>query len=127
MLNRQFGVVNFELLKPFFISIYRSSHLFASPVASLPLLQLHIRRNIESSSRSRALPVNVRSLASIRAELQDGYRFVSGNKLAEAQAAFRSVLHALLLVALTSDDEAKEVRSSFLAYFGTSADSALVA
>jgi len=34
---------------------------------------------------------------------------VSGNKLAEAQATFRSVLAALLLVALSSDEEAKQV------------------
>lgn len=42
-------------------------------------------------------------------ELSEGYRFVSGNKLADAQASFRSVLQALLLVAVSSDDEGKEV------------------
>jgi coatomer protein complex subunit alpha (xenin) len=55
------------------------------------------------------LPVAVRSLESIRTELAEGYRFVSMNKLAEAQSTFRSVLQALLLVVVSSDDEAKEV------------------
>jgi hypothetical protein len=55
------------------------------------------------------LPVAIRSLQSIRSELAEGYRFVSGNKLVEAQNTFRSVLHALLLVVVSSDDEAKQV------------------
>jgi coatomer protein complex subunit alpha (xenin) len=76
---------------------------------SLPLLHLHIRRNIAESSLSRVLPVAVRTLQSIRSELAEGYRFVAGNKLPEAQTTFRSVLQALLLVAVSSDDEGKEV------------------
>jgi coatomer subunit alpha len=36
---------------------------------------------------------------------------VSGAKLPEAQATFRSVLQSLLFVAVSSDDEAKEVSS----------------
>ena len=55
------------------------------------------------------LPVAVRSLQSIRSELAEGYRFVSGNKLVDAQNTFRSVLRALLLVVVSSDDEAKQV------------------
>lgn len=68
-----------------------------------------MRRNPTESSPGRVLPVAARSLQSVRAELAEGYRFVSGNKLAEAQATFRSVLIALLLVVLSSDDEAKQV------------------
>jgi coatomer protein complex subunit alpha (xenin) len=35
---------------------------------------------------------------------------VSGNKLPDAQTTFRSVLQGLLLVVVSSDEEAKEVR-----------------
>jgi coatomer protein complex subunit alpha (xenin) len=108
ILNRQLGIVNFVDLKPLFLAIYRSSHTYLTPVASLPPLQLHIRRNPAETSLTRALPVVVRSLASIRSELSEGFRFVSGNKLPEAQTVFRSVLRALLLVPLSSDDEAKQ-------------------
>jgi coatomer protein complex subunit alpha (xenin) len=95
-------------LRPLFLSIYRSSHTYLSPLPSLPPPHLHIRRNTAESSLSRVLPVAVRILQSIRTELGEGYRFVSGNKLAEAQATVRSVLQALLLVVVFSNDEGKE-------------------
>jgi coatomer protein complex subunit alpha (xenin) len=72
---------------------------------------LHIRRNPAETSLGRALPVVVQSLASIRSELSEGFRFVSGNNLAAAQTVFLSVLKALLLVPLSSDDEAKQASS----------------
>jgi coatomer protein complex subunit alpha (xenin) len=72
---------------------------------------LHIRCNPAETSLDHALPVVVRSLASIRSELSEGFRFVSGNNLAAAQTVFRSVLKALLLVPLSSDDEAKQASS----------------
>ncbi|KAH7886951.1 coatomer WD associated region-domain-containing protein [Phlebopus sp. FC_14] len=112
LLNRQFGVVNFTILKPLFLSIYLSSHAYVSPIASLPPLQLHVRRNPSETSPSQVLPVVVRSLASICAELSEGFRLVSGNKLPEARAVFRSVLQALLLVVVSSDAEAKEWRDT---------------
>jgi len=91
------------------LSTYRSSHTYLSPYASLPPLKLHIRRNPGETTPSKVLPIAVRSLETIRAELAEGYRFVSMNKLAEAQSTFRSVLQALLLVVVSSDDQAKEV------------------
>ena len=87
-----------------------------SPIASLPPLQLHVRRNLEETSPGRVLPVAARTLQSIRTELSDGYRFVSGNKLSEAQTTFRSVLQALLLIVVSSDNEAKEVSAINLLY-----------
>lgn len=114
LLNRQFGAVNFAPLKQLFLHVYRSSHAYVSPLASLPPLQVHIRRNPSETSPGRVLPVVVRSLPSVRTELSEGFRSVSGNKLPEAQAIFRSVLQTLLLVVVSSDEEAKEVRQSFL-------------
>jgi coatomer protein complex subunit alpha (xenin) len=115
LLNRQFGIVNFAVLKALFLSTYRSSHTYLSPYASLPPLKLHVRRNPGETAPSRVLPVAVRSLESIRTELAEGYRFVSMNKLTEAQSSFRSVLQALLLVVVSSDDEAKEWRNTVTA------------
>lgn len=112
LLNRQLGVVNFASLKPLFLSIYRSSHTYLSPSASLPPLHLHIRRNVTESSPSKVLPVAARSLQSVRSELSEGYRAVSGARLADAQEVFRSVLRSLLLISLTSDDEARQWRDT---------------
>ncbi|EMD35514.1 hypothetical protein CERSUDRAFT_116253 [Gelatoporia subvermispora B] len=110
LLSRQFGVVNFALLKPYFLSTYRSSHAYLSTLPTLPPLQLHLRRNPSESSPSRVLPITVRTLQSVRSELSEGFRAVSGAKLPEAQAVFRSVLRTLLLVPVSSDNEAKEWR-----------------
>ncbi|KAF8496519.1 coatomer subunit alpha-2 [Russula emetica] len=112
LLNRQFGVVNFSLLKPLFVSTFRSSHTYLSPLASLPPLQLHLRRDPAESSFSRVLPTAVQNLRQVRAELLEAFRAVSSAKLPEAQAIFRSVLQSLLFVAVTSDEEAKEWRST---------------
>ena len=107
-------MVNFSHLKPAFLSTYRSSHVYLSPAASLPPLQLHLRRDPEESSSSRVLPVAVRTIPSVRAELSEGFRAVSGNKLPEAQVVFRAVLRSLLLVPISSDSDAKEVRPLWL-------------
>ncbi|KAI0301648.1 coatomer subunit alpha-2 [Multifurca ochricompacta] len=112
LLNRQFGVVNFSLLKPLFLSTFRSSHTYLSPLASLPPLQLHLRRDPAESSLSRVLPVAVQTLHQIRVELSEGFRAVSSAKLPEAQAIFRFVLRSLLFVAVSSDEEAKEWRDT---------------
>ena len=109
LLHRQFGVVNFAELKPLFLATYRSAHVYLSPMASLPPLQLHLRRNPSESSPSRVLPVSVQTIASVRADITEGFRAVSGNKLPEAQTVFRTALQTLLLVPVSSDSEAKEV------------------
>ena len=56
----------------------------------------------------------VKTLQSIKPELHEGYKAVSGNKLADAKTSFKSVLLSLLLVPITSDAEATEVRSLIL-------------
>lgn len=103
--------MNFEPLKPLFIAIYRSSHVYLTANASLPPLHLHLRRNITDASPSRVLPVSYRPLTAVRGELGEGYRAVSAAKLADAETVFRSVLHSLLLVTVSSDEEAKEVNA----------------
>ncbi|GJE94788.1 coatomer subunit alpha-2 [Phanerochaete sordida] len=110
LLSRQFGVANFGELKPLFVSTYRSAHVYLSPVASLPPLQLHVRRNPSDSAPSRVLPVAVNTLTSVRGEMSEGFRAVSGNRLPDAQVAFRTALQHLLLVPVSSDAEAKEWR-----------------
>lgn len=87
-----------------------------SPLASLPPLQLHLRRNPQESTPSRVLPVAVRTLQGSRSELTEGFRAVSGNKLPEAKEAFRAVLQSLLFVSVSTDPEANDVRPSFPKY-----------
>ncbi|KAI6023524.1 hypothetical protein BKA83DRAFT_4492200 [Pisolithus microcarpus] len=104
-----YSIINFVPLKALFLSTYKSSHVYLSFVTSMPPVQLHARRSSSASSTSRILPVAVRTLATIHAELTEGFRLVSGNKLQDARAAFRSVLQALLLVIVSSDADAVEI------------------
>lgn len=106
--------MGFESLKQYFITIFRASHVYLSPNASLPPLQLHVRRNIEESSATRVLPVAVYNIASVKAELKEAYRLLNGNKLPEAEDAFRVILRKLLLVTVSTDDDAVEVKFDFL-------------
>jgi coatomer subunit alpha len=116
LLHRQFGVINFTPLKPLFLTVYRSSHVYSSPISSLPPLQLHLRRNPEESSPSLFLPVASHTIQSVRAELSEGFRLVSGNKLPEARGVIQSVLQALLLVSVSSDSEGKEVSAFYVRF-----------
>ncbi|KDQ13419.1 hypothetical protein BOTBODRAFT_33724 [Botryobasidium botryosum FD-172 SS1] len=111
LLNRQVGAVNFEPLKPLFLSVYRSSHAYLAFNASVPPLQLHIRRNPDESSPSRVLPVLTRTLATIKStELIEAYRAVASNKLADAATAFRSILLSLFLVVVKTQEEAVQLQ-----------------
>ena len=107
-------MVNFAELKPLILTTYRSAHAYLSPIASLPPLQLHLRRNLNESAPSRVLPASAHTLASVRSGLSEGFRAVSGNKLQEAQTVFRTALQTLLLVPVASDSEAKEVWGAHL-------------
>ncbi|KAG9045365.1 hypothetical protein FS837_006434 [Tulasnella sp. UAMH 9824] len=110
LLNRQIGAVNFAPLKPQFMALYRSAHVFFSPTASLAPLQLHIRRDPEIR-----LPVIRRTLASIKSgELAEGYRFVSAGKLEDAAASFKAILLQLMLVTVTTKEEAADLQETIV-------------
>ncbi|KAG8884766.1 hypothetical protein FRB97_003287 [Tulasnella sp. 331] len=105
LLHRQIGAVNFIPLKPLFMAVYGSAHVYFSPTASLPALQLHVRRNPDVR-----LPVIRQTLASIKSEaLTEAYRLVLANKLDTAATNFKSVLLALMVVTVTTQEEAKDL------------------
>ena len=89
--------------------MYSLSHTFLLPKASLPPLRFTFRRNIEESSAGRVLLVAVKTLQSVKPEVQEGYRALVHDRLAEARENFKSVPRSLLLVSSASDTEAKEV------------------
>ncbi|CAE6420726.1 unnamed protein product [Rhizoctonia solani] len=111
LLQRQSGVVQFEPLKPIFMSIYRSARAYLSMTASVPPLRLHIRRNPDETSPAKFLPIVYRTVKALRAqEFSDGCKFLSANKLTEAANTFRQLLHALLLTVPTSLEDYKEMQ-----------------
>ncbi|KAG8924486.1 hypothetical protein FRC02_010403 [Tulasnella sp. 418] len=111
LLNRQIGAVEFAPLKPLFLSIYRSAHTWHTPTPSLPPLQLHVRRDPRKSPVTR-LPIIKRTLSSIKQlELAEAYKLVLGAKLADAAVVLRSILLLLMLVTVTTQDEANDLHS----------------
>ena len=111
LLNRQVGAVQFAPLKPLFLSVYRSSRLFLPGAASLPPLEIPLRRNADLAEPRSVLPVATLNLASITAgELRAAYTAFQKAKFGEAASIFRSILHSLLLVVTSSPAQAAELQ-----------------
>ncbi|KAI9312090.1 coatomer protein alpha subunit [Dichotomocladium elegans] len=111
-LNRQVGIVNFEPLKPHFLSIFQASRINVSPVASNPSLTFYLRRNPEESNSRASLPVVVYSLQNIiDTQLQAGYKSFTGGRLAAAATQFKSCLWSVLFTVVTNESDAREVET----------------
>lgn len=78
--------------------------------ASLPPLEVHLRRNPEEVEGRSVLPVVAKSLASVAAEMKAAYTSFRKAAFAEAAATFRSVLQSLLLVVALNAEEETEIR-----------------
>jgi coatomer protein complex subunit alpha (xenin) len=110
LLNRQVGAVEFRPLKSLFLSVYQSSHMYMPSAPSLPPLAVPLRRNIDHAEPRSVLPVATLSLRAITSnELRTAYMLFQKAKFAESAAAFRTILHSLLLVVTASPAEAAEV------------------
>jgi len=111
LLNRQVAAVHFAPLKPLFLTAYQSAHVYVPANASLPPLQYSVRRNPETTELREVLPAIAFSLDDIKAnELAEANRYFGRGKFAEALSAFRTILQKLLLVVVTSEADAAEVR-----------------
>lgn len=112
LLKNQVGAVNFAPLRPLFLSLYQSSKLYLPGAASLPDLEIPLRRNRDHAEPRSILPVTLLSLQTITSgELRSAYSAFQKAKFAEAAAIFRSILHSLLFVVTTTPAQAVEVRS----------------
>ena len=72
-----------------------------------PPLQITFRRNIEESSASTVLPIAVKTLQSVKPELQEEFCALVRARLAAELP--NSILRSLLLISPASDTEATEV------------------
>ena len=112
LLSRQAGIVSFAPLEPLLWRAYAGSRAYVPGAPGAPPLHVYLRRNNAESEGelSRVLPANALSVAHLRAhELQEAYRAVSANRLPEAEAQFRQLLHALVLTPARTDDEAQAI------------------
>ncbi|KAI8377703.1 coatomer protein alpha subunit [Radiomyces spectabilis] len=109
-LNRQVGVVNFEPLKPYFLSISQASCVYLSSMPSNPTLPFYLRRQPEDSNPRTSLPVTVHNFQHIVSnQLQLGYKLFSDGRLAASATQFKHVLHSILFTVVANKVEADEV------------------
>ena len=113
LLSRQAGIVDFAPLKPLFMSSFLAARSFLPAAPSAGPIEVHLRRNNEQSDGkvTQAHPASPRSVKSLASgDLQEGYRAVSANKLAEAETIFRRLLHQLVLTPASTEAEATELQ-----------------
>lgn len=115
LLNRQVGAVNFEPLKPRFMEIYQATRTYLPASVGLPPLVNYVRRTVDETDSRKVLPIIPRNLESIGSvDLQAGYTMMRQNNLVEGVKIFKRILHSLLVNAVSSSQEAAEVRISSL-------------
>ena len=84
-------------------------HVPANP--SLPPLSFNVHRNPETVEMREVLPYAAFDLASLKeTTVAEASRFFSRGKFAEALTAYRTILQSLLMVVVTTDEEAEEVK-----------------
>jgi coatomer protein complex subunit alpha (xenin) len=111
LLNRQVGAVNFAPLKPRFLEIYQASKSYLPASASLPPLINYVRRTLDETDPRKVLPVVPRDLEFLASnDLRKGYDAMKGNKLEDGIKVFKSILHAILVNAVSSESEMVEAK-----------------
>jgi len=111
LLNRQVGAVNFAPLKARVLEVYQASKTYLPGSAGLPPLVNYVRRTIEETDPRKVLPVIPRDLEYLASnDLQRGYDTMKANKLEDGVQIFKSILHAVLINAVSSESEVAEAK-----------------
>ncbi|KAL6852867.1 hypothetical protein ACO1O0_007415 [Amphichorda felina] len=111
LLNRQVGAVNFAPLKPRFLEVYQASKTFLPASVGLPPLINYVRRTLDETDPRQVLPIVPRDLEQLAAnDLQKGYDSMKANKLEDGLKLFKGILHAILINAVSSEDEVSEAK-----------------
>ena len=110
LLNRQVGAVNFEPLKPRFQKIYESSRTYLPAAPGLPPLVNYVRRTLDETNPNKVLPYIPDDLESIQAKQQQGYAAFRANRLEDASATFKDILHILIVNVVNSPSEQEEAK-----------------
>ncbi|CAG9956140.1 unnamed protein product [Clonostachys rosea f. rosea IK726] len=111
LLNRQVGAVNFAPLKPRFLEIFQASRSFLPASTGLPPLVNYIRRTLDETDPRQVLPLIPRDLEHLASnDLQKGYDSMKANRLEDGIGYFKGILHAILVNAVSNEDEVSEAK-----------------
>lgn len=105
-LNRKLGIVNFEPLKPLFMSLYNSSYCLLPQLSGGPLTT-----RIQSIIDDKSHPCIVLKLNNCVDELKKGYQAVTDGplKFQLALDTFLHILHMLPLVIVDTEKQAEDI------------------
>jgi coatomer protein complex subunit alpha (xenin) len=113
LLNRQVGAVNFAPLEDRFQEIYQSSRTFLPATPNMPSLVNYVRRTITETDSRKILPIVPRDLESIlSSDLAAGKQALLKNQLPEGVAAFKRLLHLLIVNVVASQAELTEAKKA---------------
>lgn len=111
LLNRQVGAVNFAPLKPRFLEVFQASKTYLPASEGLPSLVNYVRRTLDETDPRKVLPIIPRDLEHLATnDLQRGYDSMKANKLEEGLHIFKSILHAILINAVSNEGEVAEAK-----------------
>lgn len=111
LLNRQVGAVQFAPLKERFLEIYKATKTYLPATAGLPPLVNYVRRSVEETDTRQLLPAIPRDLEVVaNVDLQEGYAAMRANKLEEGVQIFKRILHAVLVNAVSSEEEVEQAK-----------------
>lgn len=106
ILHQELGIVNFEPLKPIFLSLFSSCKTSLSGIPSVPSMLFPLQIKNEDSPSTPVIPISVSSLVQ---QLQVGYQTTTSGKFGEALHSFRNILYWSLFVVTRSKSELNEV------------------
>ncbi|CAO1621801.1 unnamed protein product [Sympodiomycopsis kandeliae] len=112
LLTRQAGITQFGPLKSLFLLTYQASRAYlpGAGAASLPSLEVYLRRNYDEDEIAKALPAQARGVQDLtKNDLPEAYRAVTNNRLEEAEDLFRGILWKLVMTVGKDAVEGQEI------------------
>jgi len=108
-LHRQFGIVNFEPLRPVFMRILSSCHGAVAAVPNAVDMAMGIRR--DAKEKKEYMAAVAVSMGQCQEMLQTAFERVTSAAFEEAIGILRSVLHTVPLLVISSSDQLKDARN----------------
>lgn len=113
LLNRQLGVVNFELLKPLFLDVAAASHCAVPSllgVGSGAWMPVGRGWTPESPVGPPPTPSLFLSLPQLEEQLKGAYKLTTDGKFSDALRLFQGILHSVTLLVVETRKEVDDVR-----------------
>lgn len=111
-LNKQAGIVNFEVLRKYFIETYEGARTYtAATPCELPAIEGFIRSDADAEVDTDILP-RLCTINVVTEKMNEGYKLFKANKLEEAIEIFREVIYRIIFLAINNDEDAETAKKT---------------